>query len=297
MEARKAIAKTVSPKDVSAYSNVGGIIEQRQKGFFVIRLKIPFGQVNSDQLPRLSKIAKKYGRGELHLTTRQTVEIPWIESANVEEAVKAISAIGLILGASGPRLRVITACPGNRVCKHGQKDSQGFAKEIDDRFFGIELPHKFKIAVSGCPNACTKPRENDIGFSGMVEPEIFPEDCIGCGKCQKLCKEKAITIEGNLPFIDTEKCFFCGDCIRGCPTGSLKVKRTGYAVYAGGKMGRHPRLGQLIAECVSEGEGLAIIKKTLDLYRLGGVPTERLGDLIQRIGFDTYAHKVLESQS
>ena len=73
---------------------------------------------------------------------------------------------------------MITACPGNRVCKHGQKDSQDFAKEIDEKFFGTELPHKFKVAVSGCPNACTKPRENDIGFSGYwPERGAFVKTC------------------------------------------------------------------------------------------------------------------------
>lgn len=296
METRKAIAKTVSSKSTLPSPEVGGILEQRQKGFFVLRLKIPFGQVHSDQLPQIAKIAEKYGRGELHLTTRQTVEIPWIESANVEEAKKGIASIGLTLGASGPRLRVITACPGNRVCKHGQKDSQDFAKEIDEKFFGTELPYKFKVAVSGCPNACTKPRENDIGFSGMAEPEIFLEECIGCGKCQKLCKEKAITIESDLPSIDLKKCISCGDCINGCPTGSLKAKRTGYTVYAGGKMGRHPRLGQPVASFVSEEEGLSIVERSLDLYRLYGAPKERFGDTIQRIGFDAYVREILGSQ-
>ena len=296
METGKAMAKIVSSQSSLPIPEVGGILEQRQKGFFVLRLKIPFGQVHSDQLPQIAKIAEKYGRGELHFTTRQSLEIPWIESVNVEEAKKAIASIGLTLGASGPRLRVITACPGNRVCKRGQKDSQGFAKEIDEKVFGTELPHKFKVAVSGCPNACTKPRENDIGFSGMAEPEIFPEDCIGCGKCQKLCKEKAITIECDFPSIDLEKCMSCGDCINGCPTGSLKAKRTGYAVYAGGKMGRHPRLGQLIASFVSEEEGLFIVERSLDIYRLYGAPKERFGDTIQRIGFDAYVREILGSQ-
>lgn len=136
MEARKAITKTASSKSLSVHPDVGGVLEQKQKGFFVIRLKIPFGQVNSDQLPRIARISKKYGRGELYFTTRQGVEIPWVESANLEKAKEAITAIGLTLGASSPRLRVVTACPGNSVCKHGQKNSQGFAKDIDDRFFG-----------------------------------------------------------------------------------------------------------------------------------------------------------------
>lgn len=296
MKTRAVTAKITSSKSLSSRPDVGGIIEQRQKGFFVLRLKIPCGQTNSDQLPKIARIAKKYGRGVLHFTTRQGLEIPWIESTNIEEAKKAIAAIDLTLGASGPRLRVITACPGSSVCKHGQKNSQEFAKEIDDKFFGTGVPHKFKIALSGCPNACTKPRENDIGFIGIVEPEIFPENCNGCGKCQNLCKEKAITIESDLPSIDPEKCAFCGDCISGCPTGSLKAKRTGYAVYAGGKMGRHPRLGQLVADFVNEEEGLSIIERSLDLYRLHGAPKERFGDTVQRIGFDAYVHKILGSQ-
>jgi sulfite reductase beta subunit-like hemoprotein len=47
---------------LSSRPDIRGILEQRQKGFFVLRLKIPYGQVNSDQLPKIARISKKYGR-------------------------------------------------------------------------------------------------------------------------------------------------------------------------------------------------------------------------------------------
>jgi anaerobic sulfite reductase subunit C len=90
-------------------------LSRDKRDFFVLRLKIPYGQVNSDQLPKIARIAKKNTAGKLHFTTRQGVKSPWIESTNIEEAKKATAAIGLTIGVSSPRPRVITARMGNSL--------------------------------------------------------------------------------------------------------------------------------------------------------------------------------------
>lgn len=63
------------------------------------------------------------------------------------------------------------------------------------------------------------------------------------------------------------------------------------------KWGGIPRIGQLIARCVSEEEGLSTIERSLDLYRLHGTPKERFGDTIQRIGFDVYFRRYWDLNS
>ncbi|MEN6442213.1 MAG: 4Fe-4S dicluster domain-containing protein [Methanoregula sp.] len=284
-----------SPKETAATPDcidVGGSIRQRQDDYSILRIRIPCGHVTAEQLPLLAKIAKKYGHGELHLTTRQGVEIPWVLSKNIPRAKKDLTSHGFTFGASGPRVRVITACPGNLVCRHGIIDAQEFGRELDSRYFGGEAPHKFKIAVSGCPNSCTKPRENDVGFAGMAEPGWNAPDCISCKKCLKICKERAITFVANKIKIDKRSCIQCGDCITVCPTKALVLKRSGLAVYAGGKMGRHPVLGHKIAEFVDTKTAFTLLDCCLEFYRREGKPRERLGETIQRVGLCTFKEEI-----
>jgi dissimilatory sulfite reductase (desulfoviridin) alpha/beta subunit len=271
----------------------GGIIEQRQRDYFVLRLRIPCGRISAEQFPKVAEVAKKYGRGIVHLTTRQGIEIPWIEFKNIENARRELAEAGITLGACGPRFRVVTACPGNEVCKRGLVDTQKFGREIDQRFFGLILPHKFKVSVSGCPNICAKPHENDIGFHGIVEPELDLSDCIGCGTCAEVCKEEAIAMKDGKPKFDLNKCIYCGDCILNCPTDSWRAKRTGYAVFAGGKMGRHPQLGYKIAEFVDEERGFEIIQRCLEIYKREGRRKERFGAMINRIGLERFKEEVI----
>lgn len=282
-----------APKIDYAALKSGGIIMQKDENFFALRLRLPGGRLPADQLPKLAEVAKKYGRGIVHLTARQGVEIPWVEFGMIESARRELAEAGLSLGACGPRFRVVTACPGFEVCKHGIMDSQSFGRKIDEQFGGQVLPHKFKAGVSGCPNTCTKPLENDIGFFGVVRPELDAEKCEGCGMCVDICKEKAISIEDGKPVINPEKCANCGDCITSCLADAWKAKRRGYAVYVGGKMGRHPQLGRKIAEFVDVEQGIEIIQSSLDFYRKYGNKRERFGDMINRIGLEKFKEAVL----
>lgn len=262
-----------------------GAIQQRRKEFFALRLKVRCGNATAAQLARLATVAETYGKGELHLTTRQGIEIPWIRKEDLEKALEEAEKAGIGPGASGPRVRVVTACPGNQVCKHGRVDTRELGEELDRLFFGTEVPHKFKIGISGCPNSCTKPLENDLGFSGMAWPIVASGRCIECGKCQATCKEGAIAIAGGTPVIDRQRCLSCGDCIRACPAGAINSRKTGFRISVGGKMGRHPRLGDVIEEFASKERAIELARRALAVYRHYGKPKERFGDTIDRVGF------------
>lgn len=268
--------------DYSALKS-GGIIMQKDDDFFAIRVRLPGGGVSADHLSKLAEVARKYGRGVVRLTARQGVEIPWIEFKKVEAARRELAEAGLSLGACGPRFRVVTACPGSEVCKLGLVDSQSFARQIDKEFGGLLLPHKFKVSVSGCPNGCSKPLENDIGLCGVVQPELDDGACTGCSFCVDICKEKALSLKDGKPVLDMSRCVRCGDCIQSCPEDAWKTKRMGYAVFAGGKMGRHPELGKKIADFVDEEQGIKIIQRCLDFYREHGNKRERFCDMVRRV--------------
>ncbi|MCK9565153.1 MAG: 4Fe-4S binding protein [Methanothrix sp.] len=272
----------------------GGIIMQKDDDFFALRLRLPGGSLPADLLPKIAEVAKRYGRGEVRLTARQGIEIPGIKFAEIEAARKDLANVGLALGPCGPRFRTVTACPGLPVCRRALADSQSFALQIDRKFAGLLLPHKFKATVSACPNACSRPLENEIGFCGTAEPQLYADDCMGCGLCVDICKENALVLQDGKPLLDRNRCTLCSDCIQSCPTDAWKTKKKGYAVYAGGKNGRHPAQGEKIADFVDEEQGMMIIQRCLDYYRLHGNKRERLGDLIRRVGMDEFRAAVLQ---
>ena len=108
------------------------------------------------------------------MTVRLTIEIQGIPYENLEPLVAEVEAAGLVTGGTGSIVRPVVACKGT-VCVHGLFDTQAFAKRIYDEFFvgwhSVTLPHKFKIAVGGCPNNCVKPGLNDFGVYGQSVPE------------------------------------------------------------------------------------------------------------------------------
>jgi len=149
-----------------------GFLRQKQDGYFVLRTKMSSGVYTKEQLGALAEISRKYGNGFTHATTRQGIEIPFIKFDDIKKVEKDLESAKIDIGASGPRLRVTTVCPGNNWCRLGLIDTFRLAERIEEELgmkCGMELPHKFKIAVSGCPNGCTRPQATEIGIHGAVD--------------------------------------------------------------------------------------------------------------------------------
>ncbi|GAW93746.1 4Fe-4S dicluster domain-containing protein [Calderihabitans maritimus] len=270
----------------------GGFIKQRQKNTFVMRLRTIGGNLSSEQLRQIAALADKYGKGYVHLTTRQGVEIPWIELQDYDALKREIRDRGLHPGACGPRVRTIVACPGNEICGYGLIDVRSLAAELDERFFGRDVPVKIKMAVCGCPNSCAKPQENDLGFAGMVEPVLVEEKCISCGVCSEVCPAGAIDISGGIPKMNKDKCLYEGNCIASCPSEAWQARRVGCTVYAGGKMGRYPQLGQPVVPFVPEGQVADVAEAFLQTFLELAQPNERIADAINRVGIEKFREKV-----
>lgn len=276
----------------------GGFLRQRQKEeLFSIRLRVVGGQLNADQLRTLADASEKYGRGEVHITSRQGLEVSYVSLEDAEDLLDELEKGGVRQGTCGPRVRGVVACQGNLICPRGLIDAQDIAKKIDENYFAMELPGKFKFAVTGCPASCMKPQENDLGVMGGLEPEWVEEQCSYCGLCQMACPADAIKIEDGTLHYDRGKCILCGQCQMICPTEAWVSSREGYTVYVGGKVGRNPRLGIRLVELADENTLFRIIERSLEFFKKEATSGERFGDTILRVGLEKFKAFVLEQDN
>ena len=142
-----------------------GVIIQRDKKTFAVAPHIPCGVVQPQTLRRLADVAEKYGAQALKITSASRIAIVGIEEKDVD-AVWA--ELGMVPGfAVGLCVRSVKACPGTTFCKRGMQDSLSLGMRLDGKYHGMELPAKFKIGVSGCPNQCAETCIKDIGLVGM----------------------------------------------------------------------------------------------------------------------------------
>ena len=265
-----------------------GYMKQRQKDLFVVRLLMPCGNVTCDQLAGITRIANKYGTGYVHITTRQGLQIPDVDIHNLDAITKELEDNGTPPGSCGPRVRNIISCPGNLECNYGIIDTYAMGGMLDKEFFGEDMPVKIKFAVTGCPNACAKPQENDLGVMGILRPVINTQECTGCGTCTFMCPEKAIVIEDDKAKIIWDKCNLCGACVGACPTDLISEEWKGYKIFVGGKIGKHPKLGREFIDAKSAQEVVAIFRKIMNWSKKNTNVGERFGDCLDRVGFEKF---------
>lgn len=279
--------------DLAALKKVG-MIQQKQKDKFVMRLRAVGGDLTAPQLQKISEIAAKYGENYVHLSTRQGVEIHGVDPANLEKARLELETVDIRMGACGPRVRVIVACPGEATCRWGIIETKGISKYLDAKYFRQDTPHKFKMAVTGCPHNCAKATENDIGIMGVLLPKWEKEKCINCDLCVNVCPTKAIYKERNEYLLDEEKCIYCSVCTSTCPTNSWVASKRGYTIWMGGTMGKIPRLASRLKALVSDiQEVYKLVDRALKYYQTNGRKKERFGHMIDRIGVEKVREEIL----
>jgi len=266
----------------------GGFMRQVQKNHFSLRLKVVGGNLTADQLITIADISKKYGDGHVHLTSRQGVEIPFIKLADVDAVKAELEAGGVNTGVCGPRVRTVTACQGSEICPSGCIDTYPLAREISERYFGRELPHKFKFGVTGCVNNCLKAEENDIGVKGGYTVQWLKDVCTLCGVCAKACREDAITQSADEILIDEAKCNYCGRCVKSCPVDAWKYE-PGYILSFGGTFGNLIAKGEQFLPIIRDRETLfRAADAALNFFDKHAKPGERFRAAIDRIGWDSF---------
>ena len=291
---------TVPAEEVARIKGLGGLWDKRTEDKFNVRVITGYGKLTSEKLMAVAEAAKRFGSGEAAMTSRMTIEIQGIPYANIDPMREFLAEHGLETGGTGPKVRPVVSCKGTS-CQYGLIDTFSLSEKIHQLFYegyhSVKLPHKFKIAVGGCPNNCVKPNLNDLGIVGQRLPVAELEKCRGCKVCQleKACPVHVAHVEEGKLVIDPEICKNCGRCVGKCPFHVTDSFINGYRVYLGGRWGKNFAHGKPMEKLfASEEEVLELVEKAILLFRDKGVAGERFSDTIERIGFD-YACSILES--
>ena len=271
----------------------GGFMKQKQKGFGSLRLAVVGGNLTAKNIQTVAEVAEKYGKGYVHMTSRQGIEIPFIKVEDLEKVKEELAAGGVQTGVCGPRVRTVTACQGSEICPSGCIDTYTLAKELDARYFGRELPHKFKFGVTGCQNNCLKAEENDVGIKGGMTVEYKEDACISCGVCVKACRLEALTMKDGKIEINTDKCNNCARCVKSCPTDAW-VGTPGYIVSFGGTFGNFVYKGQELVPIIRDKDTLfRVTDAAINYFEENAKPSERFRKTLERLGEDELKRKVL----
>ena len=287
-------ALTISPEEEKRVKALG-FLNNKGTDNFSGRVITVNGRITAAQQRCLADAATQFGNGMLTFTTRLTVEVQGIPFEKIEDFRTYIAREGLVTGGTGARVRPVVSCKGT-TCQYGLIDTFALSEKIHRRFYegyhSVKLPHKFKIAVGGCPNNCVKPDLNDIGIIGQMIPKFVAEECKGCGKCriEAVCPVGAAHRDGKRMTIDPETCFHCGRCQGKCLFRALPEGVNGYKIYIGKQVQQGRALRKIFTD---EEEALSTIEKALLLYREQGKAGERFSQTIDRIGFDSVENQLL----
>ncbi len=153
-----------------------GIYGQRQGGHNqMVRVKVPHGRLDPEQLEMLGYIGEAYSRGWGHLTTRQNVQFHFVALEQTPEVIRLLASVGLTSReACGDTVRNVAGCHLAGACPFEVVDISPWAQATTELFLrnpiAQRLPRKFKINFSGCATDCGQAMFNDIGVIAVNRP-------------------------------------------------------------------------------------------------------------------------------
>ncbi|MEY2397642.1 MAG: hypothetical protein QOJ00_816 [Actinomycetota bacterium] len=176
MELERYLANGTDDDRFRVFRLGNGIYGQRQGGTKqMVRVKIPYGGVNPEQLEAMAEIADTYSRGWGHITTRQNIQFHFVELTQVPDVLRVLGRVGMTTReACGDTVRNVMGCHLAGACPFEVLDITPWA-EATFRYFirhpyAQRLPRKFKINFSGCATDCGQAMFNDVGVVAVGRP-------------------------------------------------------------------------------------------------------------------------------
>jgi nitrite reductase (NADH) large subunit len=122
------------------------------------------GLTNPRELRAIADVVEKYEAPMVKVTGGQRLDIFGIKKEDLPAVWADLNAAGMVSGhAYGKSLRTVKTCVGSEWCRFGTQDSTGLGVKLEQMTWGSWMPHKFKIAVSGCPRNCAEATIKDFG--------------------------------------------------------------------------------------------------------------------------------------
>jgi ferredoxin-nitrite reductase len=142
-------------------------------GTFMLRVKIASGILTPEKLRAIGEVANRYGRGDAELTTRQCIQLHWLELASLPDVFADLEAAGLTsAGGCGDTVRNITGCPVSGLAADELFDSTPVVESATAEFYGnpawANLPRKHKYSIASCTDRCNAPEINCVSLVGVV---------------------------------------------------------------------------------------------------------------------------------
>src|SRR5438874_4730537 len=142
-------------------------------GTFMLRVKIPNGVLSAAKLRTIGEVSNRYGRGDAELTTRQCIQLHWLELAALPDVFADLEAAGITsAGGCGDTVRNITGCPVAGIAADELFDSTPVLDAATDEFYGnpawANLPRKHKYSIASCPDRCNAPEINCVSLVGVL---------------------------------------------------------------------------------------------------------------------------------
>jgi ferredoxin-nitrite reductase len=151
-----------------------GLYHDKPKiGTFMLRVKIPNGVLTPAELRTIGEVSNRYGRGDAELTTRQCIQLHWLELASLPDVFADLEASGITsAGGCGDTVRNITGCPVSGIAADELFDSTPIVDSATDTYYGnpewANLPRKHKYSIASCPDRCNAPEINCISLVGVL---------------------------------------------------------------------------------------------------------------------------------
>ncbi len=165
-------AQDVIIEDIEAFEQwkTTNLVLQKQSGYVAIGIKVMLGDFYTEKARLLADLVEKHAAGEIRLTLRQNILIPYVRASLIPFFYTELKKMGFADAGYNKALD-ITACPGTDTCNLGIASSTGIATELE-RVIKEEYPQYVNnadvvIKISGCMNACGQHSMANIGFQGM----------------------------------------------------------------------------------------------------------------------------------
>lgn len=147
------------------------VLPQRQPGYSAVTVAPPQGQLQSRQLQALADLALAFGDGAIRLSTEGRLHLRWISDEDVPALHARLVAAGLGRDGAGTAGDV-AACPGAEACRMAITRTRDIARLVEERVRapqdGALAEDRFPVAVSGCPNGCSRHHVAAVGLQGAA---------------------------------------------------------------------------------------------------------------------------------